>query len=96
MSSPFSITGKAPTLHSDIFSMALNTVASGSMVKIFELLLARTDVIVSDTSIVILWFVDLGVAKTLGGVIEVLSLNACVANGSILGGCLEPRCRYKC
>lgn len=64
MSSPFSITGKAPTLHSDIFSMALNTVASGLMVQILALLLASTDVMGSDTSMMIVWFVYLVGTKT--------------------------------
>ena len=75
MSSPLSITGRAPTLHSDIFSMALKTVASGVIVQIFELLLARTDVMGSDTSMVVVWFVYLGGARTPGKVVDLLVLN---------------------
>ena len=60
MRAPSSMTGSAPTLHSDIFSIALKTVASGLMVQSFELLFDRTDVMGSDTSIVVYRFVLFG------------------------------------
>lgn len=96
MSAPSSITGSAPTLHSDIFSIALKTVASGLMVQSFELLFDRTDAMGSDTSIIVYRFVLFGWRNDRSMVIEFVGVKRMKRNPCILNERTRNWQAYKC